>query len=180
MRSEVNFLFSTPIYLNYSCSYGLNLFSMRMLCILQTSMGDSFDEELKTGDLDDIFVKMKNSVESDPRQAAVWNILGLVLLRGSQLQAQCDLLQFLPLSRSCVCNAMFLKNQLLILCTLCRVLSQFCLISPLLLQTTWIPLRILLFVGIDRRFLLGSTVGSCWDRPSVFAGIDCKLQGELC
>jgi hypothetical protein len=80
MRSEVNFLFSTPIYLNYSCSYGLNLFSMRMQCILQTSMGDSFDEELKTGDLDDIFVKMKNSVESDPRQAAVWNILGLVLL----------------------------------------------------------------------------------------------------
>jgi hypothetical protein len=26
----------------------------------------------------------------------------------------------------------------------------------------------------------GSTVGSCWDRPSVFAGIDRKLQGELC
>jgi hypothetical protein len=36
------------------------------------------------------------------------------------------------------------------------------------------------FVGIDRRFLLGSTVGSCWDRPSGFAGIDRKLQGELC
>jgi hypothetical protein len=35
-------------------------------------------------------------------------------------------------------------------------------------------------VGIDRRLLLGSTVGSCWDRPSAFAGIDRKLQGELC
>jgi hypothetical protein len=35
-------------------------------------------------------------------------------------------------------------------------------------------------VGINRRFLLGSTVGFCWDRPSAFAGIDRKLQGELC
>jgi hypothetical protein len=35
-------------------------------------------------------------------------------------------------------------------------------------------------VGIDRWFLLGSTVGFCWDRPSAFAGIDRKLQGELC
>jgi hypothetical protein len=26
----------------------------------------------------------------------------------------------------------------------------------------------------------GSTVGSCWDRPSALAGIDRKLQGELC
>jgi hypothetical protein len=50
----------------------------------------------------------------------------------------------------------------------------------------------LYFVGINRRLLLGSTVGfcwdrpsalavgSCWDRPSAFAGIDRKLQGELC
>jgi hypothetical protein len=35
-------------------------------------------------------------------------------------------------------------------------------------------------VGINRRFLLRSTVGSCWDRPSAFVGIDRKLQGELC
>jgi hypothetical protein len=47
-------------------------------------------------------------------------------------------------------------------------------------------------VGINRRLLLGSTVGFCWDRPSAFAvgscwdrssafvGIDRKLQGELC
>lgn len=56
-------------------------------CILQTSMGDSFDEELETGELDEIIVKLKSSVESDPRQAAVWNILGLVLLRGGQLQS---------------------------------------------------------------------------------------------
>jgi hypothetical protein len=47
-------------------------------------------------------------------------------------------------------------------------------------------------VGINRWLLLGSTVGSCWDRPSAFAeidrqllpsalaGIDRNLQGELC
>jgi hypothetical protein len=47
-------------------------------------------------------------------------------------------------------------------------------------------------VGINRRLLLGSivgfcwdrpsalTVGSCWDRPSALAGINRKLQGELC
>jgi hypothetical protein len=57
-----------------------------MQCILQTSMGDTFDEELESGELDEILVKMKSSVESDPRQAAVWNILGLVLLRSGQLQ----------------------------------------------------------------------------------------------
>lgn len=55
-------------------------------CISQTSMGDSFDEELEIGELDEILIKLKSSVESDPRQAAVWNILGLVLLRGGQLQ----------------------------------------------------------------------------------------------
>jgi hypothetical protein len=35
-------------------------------------------------------------------------------------------------------------------------------------------------VGINRRLLLGLTVGFCWDRPSAFGGIDRKLQGELC
>ncbi|VAH66721.1 UDP-N-acetylglucosamine--peptide N-acetylglucosaminyltransferase 110 kDa subunit isoform X2 [Triticum aestivum] len=56
-------------------------------CILQASMGDSFDEELDTSELSEILVKLKSSVELDPRQAAVWNILGLVLLRGGQLQS---------------------------------------------------------------------------------------------
>jgi len=49
-------------------------------------MGDSFDEELETNEVDEILVKLKSSVESDHRQAAVWNILGLVLLRGGQIQ----------------------------------------------------------------------------------------------
>ncbi|KAI4965795.1 hypothetical protein ZWY2020_048178 [Hordeum vulgare] len=56
-------------------------------CILQASMGDSFYEELDTSELSEILVKLKSSVELDPRQAAVWNILGLVLLRGGQLQS---------------------------------------------------------------------------------------------
>ncbi|KAL5232378.1 hypothetical protein ABZP36_031154 [Zizania latifolia] len=50
-------------------------------------MGDTFDEELETGESDEILVKMQSSVESDPRQAAVWNILGLVRLRIGQLQS---------------------------------------------------------------------------------------------
>ncbi|KAG8078800.1 hypothetical protein GUJ93_ZPchr0007g3792 [Zizania palustris] len=64
-------------------------------CILQTSMGDTFDEELEAGELDEILVKMKSSVEADPRQAAVWNILGLVLLRSGQLQSAISVLSSL-------------------------------------------------------------------------------------
>jgi hypothetical protein len=30
-------------------------------------------------------------------------------------------------------------------------------------------------VGIDRRLLLGSTIGSCWDQPSALGGIDRRL-----
>ncbi|ONM35402.1 tetratricopeptide repeat (TPR)-containing protein [Zea mays] len=64
-------------------------------CILQASMGDSFDEELETGELDDILSKLKSSVELDHRQAAVWNILGLVLLRGGQIQSAISVLSSL-------------------------------------------------------------------------------------
>jgi hypothetical protein len=34
---------------------------------------------------------------------------------------------------------------------------------------------VLFFVGIDRRLLLRSTVGSCWDRSSALARIDRRL-----
>ncbi|XP_039850390.1 probable UDP-N-acetylglucosamine--peptide N-acetylglucosaminyltransferase SPINDLY isoform X2 [Panicum virgatum] len=64
-------------------------------CILQASMGDSFDEELETSEVDEILVKLKSSVESDHRQAAVWNILGLVLLRGGQIQSAISVLSSL-------------------------------------------------------------------------------------
>ncbi|KAG2593666.1 probable UDP-N-acetylglucosamine--peptide N-acetylglucosaminyltransferase SPINDLY isoform X2 [Panicum virgatum] len=64
-------------------------------CILQASMGDSFDEELETSEVDEILVKLKSSVESDHRQAAVWNILGLVLLRGGQIQSAISILSSL-------------------------------------------------------------------------------------
>jgi len=58
-------------------------------------MGDSFDEELETSEVDEILVKLKSSVESDHRQAAVWNILGLVLLRGGQIQSAISILSSL-------------------------------------------------------------------------------------
>ncbi|KAL5215634.1 hypothetical protein ABZP36_007035, partial [Zizania latifolia] len=48
---------------------------------------NTFDEELETGELDEIFVQMKSSIESDPREAAVWHIFGLVLLRSGQFQS---------------------------------------------------------------------------------------------
>lgn len=64
-------------------------------CILQASMGDCFDEELETGEVDEILSKLKSSVESDHRQAAVWNILGLVLLRGGQIQSAISVLSSL-------------------------------------------------------------------------------------
>ncbi|KAL6840012.1 hypothetical protein ACP4OV_029822 [Aristida adscensionis] len=64
-------------------------------CILQASMGDNFDEELEAGELEEILIKMKSSVESDPRQAAVWNILGLVLLRAGQFQSAISVLSSL-------------------------------------------------------------------------------------
>lgn len=57
-----------------------------MQCILQANTGDSSDKELEMGELDEILVKLKESVQSDPKQAAVWNTLGLILLRTNRLQ----------------------------------------------------------------------------------------------
>jgi hypothetical protein len=39
----------------------------------------------------------------------------------------------------------------------------------------WMRELLLRRVGINRRLLLGSTVGFCWDRPSALAGIDRRL-----
>jgi hypothetical protein len=79
--------------------------------------------------------------------------------------------------------------------------NVFCILSDLfaVLVSESLDLRLifpehllLVSVGTNRRLLLESTVGfcwdlssalavgSCWDRPSAFAGIDRKLQGELC
>ncbi|CAD6342902.1 unnamed protein product [Miscanthus lutarioriparius] len=89
-------------------------------CILQASMGDSFDEELETGEVDDILAKLKSSVESDHRQAAVWNILGLVLLRGGQIQwgsrAVCKVLSRTSSKRPKPPTAALVNYAVLLLC----------------------------------------------------------------
>lgn len=57
-----------------------------MQCILQVNTGDYSDKELETGELEEILEKLKDSVQSDIKQAAVWNTLGLILLRTGRLQ----------------------------------------------------------------------------------------------
>lgn len=56
-------------------------------CLLLGSSGDhSADKELEPEELEEILSKMKDSMQSDIRQAAVWNTLGLILLRTGRLQ----------------------------------------------------------------------------------------------
>lgn len=55
-------------------------------CLLQGNTGDSSDKEFEAEELDDLLLKLKDSVQSDIRQAAVWNTLGLILLRTGRLQ----------------------------------------------------------------------------------------------
>lgn len=58
-------------------------------------MENSSDKELEPQELDEIISKLKESVQSDIRQAAVWNTLGFVLLKTGRLQVQ------VPSSNSC-------------------------------------------------------------------------------
>jgi hypothetical protein len=62
------------------------------------------------------------------------------------------------------------------LCSNSVVLTDYCRDQPSALAG--IDRRLLLgsTVGSCRRLLLGSTVGSCWDRLSAFAGIDRRLN----
>lgn len=55
-------------------------------CILQANIGDNFDKELDSNDLEEILAKLKSSVQLDTKQAAVWNSLGWLLLRSGRLQ----------------------------------------------------------------------------------------------
>ncbi|KAL8464731.1 hypothetical protein ACS0TY_034297 [Phlomoides rotata] len=57
-------------------------------CILLESLENcSSEEELEPHELDEIFSKLREAIESDVRQASVWNILGLILLRTGRLQS---------------------------------------------------------------------------------------------
>ncbi|KAI3454360.1 hypothetical protein Pfo_011023 [Paulownia fortunei] len=57
-------------------------------CILLESLENcSSDKELEPQELDEICSKLRESMESDVRQASVWNTLGLILLRTGRLQS---------------------------------------------------------------------------------------------
>ncbi|KAM0946615.1 putative protein O-GlcNAc transferase [Dioscorea sansibarensis] len=64
-------------------------------CILQANSGDNSDKELETEELEEILAKMKDSVLSDVKQAAVWNSLGLILMRTNRLQSAISILSSL-------------------------------------------------------------------------------------
>nr|GMD31296.1 probable UDP-N-acetylglucosamine--peptide N-acetylglucosaminyltransferase SPINDLY isoform X1 [Ipomoea batatas] len=57
-------------------------------CILLGSLEDcSSGNELEPKELEEILVKLKESVQSDVRRASIWNILGLKLLRTGRLKS---------------------------------------------------------------------------------------------
>ena len=60
-----------------------------MQCILLGSLEEcKSDKELEPKELDDIILKLRESMDSDIRQAPVWNTLGLVLLKTGRFQVQ--------------------------------------------------------------------------------------------
>lgn len=56
-------------------------------CLLLGSSEDySLDKELGTKELEEIIFKLKESMNSDMKQASVWNTLGMILLKSGRLQ----------------------------------------------------------------------------------------------
>lgn len=49
-------------------------------------MDNNSDKELEPKELEEILCKLKESTQSDMRQAALWNSLGLILLKTGRLQ----------------------------------------------------------------------------------------------
>ncbi|PON45656.1 N-terminal acetyltransferase A, auxiliary subunit [Parasponia andersonii] len=65
-------------------------------CLLLERSGDnSRDKELEPEEIDEILSKLKESIQSDIRQAAVWNTLGMILLRTGHLQSAISVLSSL-------------------------------------------------------------------------------------
>ncbi|XP_048330512.2 uncharacterized protein LOC107418253 isoform X2 [Ziziphus jujuba] len=65
-------------------------------CLLLESSGDnSHDKELEPEELKEILSKLKDSIQLDIRQAAVWNTLGLILLKTGRLQSAITVLSSL-------------------------------------------------------------------------------------
>jgi hypothetical protein len=54
--------------------------------LLETSGDNSLEKELEGQELEDVLFKLKESMQSDIRQVAVWNTLGLILLKSGRVQ----------------------------------------------------------------------------------------------
>ncbi|KAF3776482.1 putative UDP-N-acetylglucosamine--peptide N-acetylglucosaminyltransferase SPINDLY [Nymphaea thermarum] len=65
--------------------------------LLQGSIGDwtGKDKDLEPQELDELILKLKESVSLDVRQAAVWNVLGQILIRTGRLQSAISVLSAL-------------------------------------------------------------------------------------
>ncbi|XWS60332.1 hypothetical protein CRYUN_Cryun07bG0026700 [Craigia yunnanensis] len=65
-------------------------------CLLLENSGDNcLDKELEHEELEEILSKLKESMQSDIRQAGVWNTLGLMLLKTGRLQSAITVLSSL-------------------------------------------------------------------------------------
>ena len=123
--------------------------SWHVLCqclLLDTSGDSSRDKELDPEELEEILLKLKESIQSDIRQAAVWNTLGLILLRTGRLQVR---ISHLCLSQNYIFSLSNLK-----FVVLCRVLFQFCHPCWLLLLITMIALETLGLLTFKGKCLL--------------------------
>ncbi|KAK8657781.1 hypothetical protein V6N13_036004 [Hibiscus sabdariffa] len=76
--------------------------------LLENSGDNILDKELEHEELDEILSKLKESMQSDIRQAGVWNTLGLILLKTGRLQSAIavlsSVLAFAPDNYDCLGN----------------------------------------------------------------------------
>ncbi|KAL1323422.1 hypothetical protein HN51_033771 [Arachis hypogaea] len=63
--------------------------------ILESSSENSSDKELEPHELEEVLSKLKESMQSDIRQAALWNTLGFILLRSGRVQSAITVLSSL-------------------------------------------------------------------------------------
>ncbi|KAG6477302.1 hypothetical protein ZIOFF_066555 [Zingiber officinale] len=64
-------------------------------CFLLANSADNSEREFEMDELEEILKKLKCSIESDTKQAAFWNMLGLILLRTGRLQSAISVLSSL-------------------------------------------------------------------------------------
>lgn len=110
-------------------------------CLLLETLGEcAADKELEPEELEEIVLKLKESVLTDIRQVPVWNTLGIILLKTGRLEVHSFSFQIgyaLKLLHFFTCHLICL------LLNVSRVLFQFCLLCRPWPLTTWIALQIL-------------------------------------